>query len=160
PDQVHHFYFPAIPSAVQQHLTSVMARIVPLFFALTLTAAAQVASPTGTATRGPVQPATTSTSANLSATLPQLQRAAENARVDLARLRVDKWKADSSVKQQTSANIESNQRHLSGALPTLVTAAQQNPGSLNASFKLYRNVNVLYDVMGTVAESAGAFGGK
>jgi len=137
-----------------------MARIVPLFLALTLTAAAQAASPTGTAARGPVQQAANSTSATLSATLPQLQRAAENARVDLARLRVDKWKADSSVKQQTSANIESIQRNLSGALPTLVTAAQQNPASLNASFKLYRNVNVLYDVMGTVAESAGAFGGK
>ena len=98
--------------------------------------------------------------ANVSANLPQLQRVAENARVDLARLRVDRWKADSSVKQQTSANIESLQRNLSGALPTLVTAAQQNPSSLNASFKLYRNLNVLYDVLGNVAESAGAFGAK
>ena len=137
-----------------------MARIVTLFLILALTCAAQVTSPAGGTSSGPTQPGATAAPANLSATLPQLQRAAENARVDLARLRVDKWKADSSVKQQAAANIESLQRNLSGALPTLVTAAQQNPSSLNASFKLYRNVNVLYDVMGSVAESAGAFGGK
>lgn len=120
-------------------------RIVLLFLALTMPAAAQVA---------------TVTSANHSATLPQLQRIVENARVDLARLRVDKWKADAAVKQQTAANIESLQRNLSGALPTLVAAAQQNPSSLNASFKLYRNLNALYDVMGNVTEAAGAFGAK
>ena len=137
-----------------------MARIVPLFLALTLTAAAQVAAPAQRPPQPVAMPAAAPTPVNISATLPQLQRAAENARVDLARLRVDKWKADSSVKQQTSANIDSLQRNLSGALPTLVTAAQQNPASLNASFKLYRNVNVLYDVLGAVAESAGAFGAK
>ena len=135
-----------------------MARIVPLFFALAVAAAAQVASPVGAASTSPAQP--TANAVNLLASLPQLQRAAENARVDLARLRVDRWKADSSVKQQTSANVDSLQRNLSGALPTLVTAAQQNPSSLNASFKLYRNLNVLYDVLGSVAESAGAFGAK
>lgn len=93
-------------------------------------------------------------------TIPQLQRIIENARVDLARLRVDKWKADSSVRQQTAANVESLQRNMTNALPGLLTAAQQNPSSLNASFKLYRNLNALYDVMSNVAESAGAFGSK
>ncbi len=137
----------------------VMARFVPLFFALALTAAAQVAAPTRNAAPA-TQPAAGATNASFTSTLPQLQRAADNARVDLARVRVDRWKADSSVKQQTSANIDSLQRNLSGALPTLVTAAQQNPSSLNASFKLYRNLNVLYDVLGSVAESAGAFGAK
>ena len=131
-----------------------MARLVGLFFALVLTATGQIAAPPD---NGPRNSATDST---VSATLPQLQRFVENTRVDLARLRVDKWKTDSSVKQQVVANIESLQRNLSGALPTLVTAAQQNPSSLNASFKLYRNVNVLYDVMISVTENAGAFGAK
>lgn len=98
--------------------------------------------------------------ATISATLPQLQQAIENARVDLARLRVDKWKADSSTKQQVASNVESLQRNMTEALPALITGAQQNPTSLNASFKLYRNLNALYDVMTNVAESAGAFGGK
>lgn len=92
--------------------------------------------------------------------IPQLQRTIENTRVDLARLRIDKWKADSSVKQQVAANVESLQRNMTEALPGLLTAAQQNPSSLNASFKLYRNLNALYDVMSNVAESAGAFGSK
>ena len=115
-----------------------MVRIILLFLALIVPAAAQVAT----------------------VTLPQLQRTVENARVDLARLRVDKWKTDSAVKQQAATNIESLQRNLTGALPTLVAAAQQNPSSLNASFKLYRNLNALYDVMSNVTESAGAFGAK
>jgi len=114
-----------------------MVRIVLLFLALIVPAAAQVTT-----------------------TLPQLQRTVENARVDLARVRVDKWKTDSAVKQQAATNIESLQRNLTGALPTLVAAAQQNPSSLNASFKLYRNLNALYDVMSNVTESAGAFGAK
>lgn len=114
-----------------------MVRIILLFLALILPAAAQVTT-----------------------TLPQLQRTVENARVDLARVRVDKWKTDSAVKQQAATNIESLQRNLTGALPTLVAAAQQNPSSLNASFKLYRNLNALYDVMSNVTESAGAFGAK
>ena len=114
-----------------------MVRIVLVLLAMILPAAAQVAT-----------------------TLPQLQRTVENARVDLARVRVDKWKTDSAVKQQAATNIESLQRNLTGALPTLVAAAQQNPSSLNASFKLYRNLNALYDVMSNVTESAGAFGAK
>jgi hypothetical protein len=114
-----------------------MVRIILLFLALILPAAAQVTT-----------------------TLPQLQRTVENARVDLARVRVDKWKTDAAVKQQAATNIESLQRNLTGALPTLVAAAQQNPSSLNASFKLYRNLNALYDVMSNVTESAGAFGAK
>lgn len=96
----------------------------------------------------------------VASTIPQLQQAIENARVDLAHLRVDKWKADSSVKQQVASNVESLQRNMTAALPALLTAAQQNPSSLNASFKLYRNLNALYDVMSNVAESAGAFGTK
>lgn len=114
-----------------------MVRIILLFLALIVPAAAQVTT-----------------------TLPQLQRTVENARVDLARVRVDKWKTDAAVKQQAATNIESLQRNLTGALPTLVAAAQQNPSSLNASFKLYRNLNALYDVMSNVTESAGAFGAK
>jgi hypothetical protein len=125
-----------------------------------MAAAAQVASPAGNASHNSAQQVTSATSANLLATLPQLQRAAENARMDLARIRVDRWKADWSVKQQTTSNIDSLQRNLTGALPTLVTAAQQNPSSLNASFKLYRNLVVLYDVMGSVAEAAGTFGSR
>jgi hypothetical protein len=137
-----------------------MARLLPLFLALALAASAQVGAPSSPSNRDSTQQMAVSTPANLTSTLPQLQRTIENTRVDLARVRVDKWKTDSSVKQQMASNIESLQRNMSGALPTLVAATQQNPSSLNASFKLYRNLNVLYDVMTSVTESAGAFGAK
>jgi hypothetical protein len=34
------------------------------------------------------------------------------------------------------------------------------PGDLNANFKLYRNLNVLYDVFSRFTETAGAFGNR
>ena len=134
-----------------------MARLVVLILALAVAASSQVAGPTGD-THSAAQ--AVATPATLSTTLPDLRRTIENARVDLARLRVDKWKANSDTKRQAEADVESLQRNMTAALPALMNAAIQKPASLNAAFKLYRNINVLYDVLNNVAESAGAFGGK
>jgi hypothetical protein len=87
-----------------------------------------------------------------------LNQVIENTRVDLARLRVDKWKADGASRRQAEANAESIQRNLASALPAIVQQVRANPGSVGATFKLYRNLNALYDVMSSLAESAGAFG--
>jgi len=78
--------------------------------------------------------------------------------VDLARLRVDKWKTDTASKRQAEANAESILRNLAAALPAIVQQVRANPGSVGATFKLYRNLNALYDVMSSLTESAGAFG--
>jgi hypothetical protein len=77
---------------------------------------------------------------------------------DVAKLRIEKWKTDSNSKQQSSDDARSIQRNISSALPELVTAVRTNPQSLAANFKLYRNVNALYDVLSRLAESTGAFG--
>ena len=106
-------------------------------------AAAQVAAPAGVAQ-----------------VLPNLSRTAENARVDLARLRIEKWKTNGDNKHDAQERVQSLQRNLRDALPALIGAVQQNPQSSSAAFKLYRNVNVLYDVMSNLAEMAGAFGPK
>ncbi len=98
--------------------------------------------------------------ASVASSLPQLQQVIENTRVDLAGLRVGRWKTDSAGKQQAEQNIASLQRNMTAALPDLMSAVRANPASLGASFKLYRNLNVLYDVLSAVAESAGAFGPK
>jgi hypothetical protein len=92
--------------------------------------------------------------------LPQLQQVIANTRVDLAELRVDKWKTDSGAKEQARRNIEALERNMTSALPEMIAAVQANPASLAASFRLYRNLNVLSDVLVSVAESAGAFGSK
>ena len=92
--------------------------------------------------------------------LSQLEQASQTAQLDLAKLRIDKWKADGNTKKQTSSNSESIQRNLQTALPTILSDLRNSPDSLSASFKLYRNLDALYDVFSSVAESTGAFGSK
>lgn len=97
---------------------------------------------------------------HLSNLLTQLERAALDANGALGRLRVDKWKTNSEQKQQADANVQSLQRNLSYAIPELTNKIRQAPQDLSANFKLYRNLNAVYDVLSNVAESAGAFGPK
>ena len=56
--------------------------------------------------------------------------------------------------------MESIQRNLQSALPEMISQLSNSPENLAASFKLYRNLDALYDVFGSVVESAGAFGSK
>jgi hypothetical protein len=92
--------------------------------------------------------------------LGQIQSTSQTAQVDLAKLRIDKWKADGATKKQSLADSESVQRNLRDALPGMIDALHSAPEDLQATFKLYRNLDALYDVMGGVVESAGAFGSK
>lgn len=89
--------------------------------------------------------------------LIQVQANAQKSDQDLARLRIDKWKADSASKQQADASVVSIRRNLTNAVPDLLQRIQASPGSLNANFRLYRNMNALYDTFSSLAESAGAF---
>ena len=90
--------------------------------------------------------------------LDRLQAAASRATLDLQQLRIDKWKTDGESKRQLEANSDSVQRNLSSALPGLIDAVRAAPQDLNAEFKLYRNLNVLYDVFASLTEATGAFG--
>ncbi|MGA2967385.1 MAG: hypothetical protein ABSD64_14335 [Terriglobales bacterium] len=92
--------------------------------------------------------------------LTQLQKTAQDIQSDLAKMRMDRWKTDAATKRQTLANEESIQRNLQSALPEIVAQLNNSPEDLGASFKLYRNLDALYDVFGSVVESAGAFGSK
>jgi hypothetical protein len=93
-------------------------------------------------------------------TLAPLQQAAETTVGDLARVRIEKWKTDAASKQQLQGNADSVVRNLTSALPALIQQARNSPGTLGPTFKLYRNVNAVYEVLATLAESAGAFGPK
>jgi hypothetical protein len=92
--------------------------------------------------------------------LGQLQEIAQQTASDLGKLKIDKWKTDSSNKQQSQSNATSLQRNLTAALPEMIQKAQAAPQDFAPSFKLYRNLNVVYDVLATTAENAGAFGPK
>jgi hypothetical protein len=92
--------------------------------------------------------------------LGQLQANAQTASRDISMLQIDKWKADKNSKSQAQSNAESLQRNLNSALPGMINEVHVRPDDLAASFKLYRNLGALYDVMSSLAESAGAFGPK
>jgi len=88
----------------------------------------------------------------------ELKQTGQTADADLGQLSIDRWKADSSSKQQAQRDADSLQRNLREALPGLIQGAQAAPGDLGPQFKLYRNLNALYDVMAGLTESAGAYG--
>jgi hypothetical protein len=92
--------------------------------------------------------------------LRQVSASADKSNADVARVRIDKWKADAASKQQAQAGAESIRRNLANAVPDLVQRIQSSPGSLVANFRLYRNLNALYDTFSALAESAGAFGAR
>lgn len=92
--------------------------------------------------------------------LLELSQAGHTVDEDLTTMDIARWKADSSVKRQAQDNAQSVQRNLREALPRLILEAQAAPASIAPQFKLYRNLNALYDVMASLTESAGAFGKK
>jgi len=106
----------------------------------------------------PPAPATSAPPPSLASDLDRLQAAASQANMDIGHLRIEKWKADGASRQQAQANADSLQRNLSSALPGLIASFRAAPQDLSAGFKLYRNLNVLYDVLASFTESAGAFG--
>jgi dsDNA-specific endonuclease/ATPase MutS2 len=118
---------------------------------------AQVSSANEPAVEAPVPYASIN---QLNSMLTRLEQTSQAAQLDLAKLRVDRWKADSGNKRQTQANVESVSRNLHDALPGIIGELRSSPESLISTFKLYRNLDALYDVLGSVVESAGAFGSK
>lgn len=115
---------------------------------------------TASQTPPPQSSATSATTPDLALKelLIQVQAIAQKSDADVARLRIDKWKADSASKQEAQASADSIRRNLTSAVPDLLQRIQASPGSLNANFRLYRNLNALYDTFSALAESTGAFG--
>jgi hypothetical protein len=105
-------------------------------------------------------PVSYSSVSQLNMMLSQVEQASQSTQLDLAKLRVDKWKTDSGTKRQADGNVDSLQRNLQSALPEIIAQLKASPEDLTSTFKLYRNLDALYGVLGSVAESAGAFGSK
>lgn len=90
--------------------------------------------------------------------LAKIEQETQGLNAEVGKLRIDKWKVDSATRLQASENASSIQRNISAALPELISAVRSAPQSLAANFKLYRNLNALYDVVSGLGESVGAFG--
>lgn len=106
------------------------------------------------------QPVSYASVTQLNGLLTQLETASKNTQDDLVKLRIERWKADGSYKKQQLGNVDSIQRNLQGALPEIISKLRTAPEDLPTTFKLYRNLDALYDVLGSIAEGAGAFGSK
>lgn len=118
-------------------------------------AVAQTAQPSQAAA-----PVSYTSISELNQILGSLNQASQSAQDNLSRLRIERWKTDSNTKRQTESDTESVMRNLKDALPTIVTQLQNSPENLAVTFKLYRNLDALYDVLTSIVESAGAFGSK
>jgi hypothetical protein len=106
------------------------------------------------------EPVSYASVSQLNGLLAQLESASKSTQSDLVKLRIEHWKTDSGSKKQALANIDSIQRNLQGALPEMISGLRAAPEDLPATFKLYRNLDALYDVLGNVVELTGAFGTK
>ncbi len=113
----------------------------------------------GTAAPGS-EPVSYASMTQLNGLLGQLETTSKTTQSDLVKLRIEHWKTDNASKKQALANLDSIQRNLQGALPTIIAQLRAAPEDVPATFKLYRNLDALYDVLGSVVESTGAFGSK
>jgi hypothetical protein len=89
-----------------------------------------------------------------------LQQVSQESQLDLARMRIEKWKTDSGTKQQTEKDAASITQNLQKALPGILADLKNSPENLALTFKVYHNLDLLYDVFSSVTESTGAFGSK
>ncbi|HEY3974672.1 MAG TPA: hypothetical protein VGM18_16835 [Candidatus Sulfotelmatobacter sp.] len=118
-------------------------------------------APTGTAVSTQSgQPVSYASVTELNGLLAQLEATSKNTQSDLVKLRIEHWKTDTASKKANLTNVDSIQRNLQGALPAIISELRSGPEDLPTTFKLYRNLDALYDVVGSVVEGAGAFGSK
>ena len=131
-------------------MKSARAVVFIVIFFLGLSATAQQA-PVSSQTQAP--PPT-----DLNTILLQIQQATSSANVNIGKLRIEKWKTDSQQKQQMQQVADSLQKNITNAVPGLISDVQTSRGGVLASFKLYHNLNVVYEFLSSMAEAAGAFG--
>jgi hypothetical protein len=117
-----------------------------LIFVLAMSAFAQQATPA------------TATAGDVTSLLIQVQQTAQRAGIDIARLRIDKWKTDGNNKRQAQQTADSLTRNIENGLPEVLNQVRSAPDNVAAQFKLYRNVTLLYETLNTLVEAAGAFG--
>jgi hypothetical protein len=106
------------------------------------------------------EPVSYASVSQLNGLLTQLESTSKSTQADLLKLRIEHWKTDGNSKKQALSNVDSIQRNLQGAMPEIIASLRATPEDLPATFKLYRNLDALYDVLGNVVELTGAFGSK
>jgi hypothetical protein len=121
--------------------------------------AASGSSPAGTPAQS-AEPVSYVSVTELNGMLAQLEASSKNTQADLVKLRIEHWKTSAASKKETLAKLDSIQRDLQGTLPDVLAQLRSAPEDLPLTFKLYRNLDALCDVVGSLAEDTGAFGSK
>jgi hypothetical protein len=142
------------------NLRSMLVRFIHVLNFASLTTMMIMMPPAARAQEATSAPVAYSSVNELSGILTGLQATAQSMQANLQKTRIEKWKTDGATKRQTQNNVESLKRNLQTALPDMIAQLNSAPEDAGASFKLYRNLDALYDVFGSVVESAGAFGSK
>lgn len=106
------------------------------------------------------QPVSYASVTQLNGMLAQLEATSKNTQADLVKLRVERWKTSTASKKDALAAVDSVQRNLQGTLPDVIAQLRASPEDLAATFKLYRNLDALCDVFGSLAEGAAQLGSK
>ncbi len=143
-------------SEIEDMNITLISRIAMAGAAIMVAVSAPAQAPAGT----PSAPVSYSSMAEFNQILGALNQASQSTQNDLSRLRIEKWKTDSNTKRQTQNDTESILRNLQNALPGILGQLQNAPENVAITFKAYRNLDALYDVLTSVVESAGAFGSK
>jgi hypothetical protein len=137
-------------------MKTALAAVIVLWFSSGHGAQALAQAQTVVPQRAPVAPP----AANLNAILLQVQQTASSINVDIGKLRIEKWKTDAEQKQQLQQIAESLQKNIANAIPGMVTDVQSTRGGVVASFRLYHNLNVVYENLNYLADVAGSLGKK
>src|SRR6516225_8332992 len=119
-------------------MKSALAAILLAFMAA-LGGAAQSAPPVGT---------------GLDSVLAKIQQTAKTTDADLTQLHIDKWRTDGDNKAQLQQITTSLHKNLTLAVPDLIREVQTGKGSVSATFKLYHNVNIVYEYLSSLADAA------
>ncbi|MBZ5521356.1 MAG: hypothetical protein LAP21_03765 [Acidobacteriia bacterium] len=105
---------------------------------------------------------------DLNTTLTELQRVASATNADIANLRIDKWGAGWKVwkgrggqKKEDMEHVAATlQKNLTNAIPSLIHDVQAAHGSLSSTFKLYHDLDVVFEYVSRLAEAAEVNGKK
>jgi hypothetical protein len=95
---------------------------------------------------------------SLDSILLEIQQAAQAANVDIGRLKIEKWKADSSEKVQMQQLADSLHKNIAYAVPDLISDVRASHGSISTTFKLYHNINVVFEYLNSLTDAAGSLG--
>jgi hypothetical protein len=101
-----------------------------------------------------------STAPSLDTILTEVQQATQSANLNIARLRIDRWKADSAEKADMQHVADSLHKNISLAVPDLISDVRSSHGSVSSTFKLYHNINVVFEYLNQLTDAASSAGKK